>query len=116
LLGGFFAFSGVMHFKHRHAMAQYAHSKHVPAPEVMVFISGLMLAFGGFAIIANIYPLVGMWLIVFFLVPATFMMHNFWRHKDSATHMAERTNFAKNIALVGALIMIIVLSSVFLMH
>ena len=114
LLGGFFVFSGIMHFKRRAQMVQYANSKHVPASEVMVPISGIVLIAGGLAVITNTYPLLGMWLLVIFLVPATGMMHNFWRNKDTASHLIERNNFAKNTALIGALLMLIILSTVFL--
>lgn len=115
LLGGFFIFNAYVHFKNRTSLAQYAHSRGVPAAEPMVFISGIMLLFGGVAIVGNIYPLIGMWLLIGFLVPTTYMVHNFWRHKGTE-RMIEQIHFLKNCALIGALIMIITLSSVFLLR
>jgi len=97
-------------------MTHYALSKNIPAARAMVYISGVLLILAGLSIVFSIFPLVGLWLAVFFLIPTTFMMHNFWRQKDTASFLAERNNFAKNLALIGAICIIIVLTSTFLIR
>lgn len=116
LLGGFFIFSGYLHFKDVVQMTHYALSKNIPAAKVVVYISGIILMLSGLGIVFSIFPLISLWLAVLFLIPTTFMMHNFWRQKDTASFLAERNNFAKNLALIGALFIIIVLTSTFLIR
>lgn len=116
LLGGYFIFNGYLHFAKKHMMTSYAHSKGVPAAKVMVSISGVVLILGGLAVAANAYPLVGLWILISFLIPTTFMMHNFWRQKEHDARMMEQIHFAKNIALIAALLMITALTSAFLVR
>ncbi len=107
LLGGYFIYSGYNHFKHLAAMTGYATMKKVPYPKVATIITGVMLFIGGLAVIFNVYTILGMLVLVLFLVPTTFVMHQFWREKDQQTHMTERINFTKNLALIGALLLLI---------
>ena len=81
--------------------------KKVPMASVAVFLGGVMLLLGGLAIIANIFAILGMVLIVLFLIPTTVMMHQFWSEVDPGVKMNERIAFAKNVAIIGALLMMI---------
>ncbi len=105
LFGGYFVMSGIMHFMKMKDMKGYAQSKGLPMPGLSVAISGLMLLLGGVYIIFDFYFMVGGWLIVAFLVLSAFMMHNFWK-AEGAAKMGEMVNFQKNLALAGAMLMI----------
>jgi uncharacterized membrane protein YphA (DoxX/SURF4 family) len=48
-----------------------------------------------------------MCLAVLMLIPTTFMMHKFWKETDMQTRMNENINFTKNLALIGALLLLI---------
>ena len=78
LFGGYFVFSGFNHFKNSKMMAGYAGSKGVPMPTASVIFSGLLIFVGGLGVILGIYEIWSLWLIVLFLVPVTFSMHQFW--------------------------------------
>jgi putative oxidoreductase len=106
LFGGFFVFSGINHFLNRQMMAGYAGSKGVPMPEIAVLLSGLIVLVGGAMVLVGFKPHIGAWLIVLFLVPVSFMMHNFWADADPGAKMMNMTNFTKNMALLGAALMI----------
>lgn len=114
IFGGFFVYQAYNHFKNHGGLTQYAQSKKLPMASVMVYISGALMLLGGVSIVANIYPLLGMWLLVLFLVPTTFMMHAFWKETDGQARMSEMSAFLKNFALIGALCMLIALSTVIL--
>ena len=107
LLGGYFLYSGYNHFKNLAGMTGYATMKKVPMARAAVIVSGLMLSLGGLAILANRYAILGMCIIVLFLIPTTIMMHAFWKETEPNAHMMERVQFAKNIAIMGALILLI---------
>lgn len=107
ILGGYFIYNGFNHFKHVSNMTGYAAMKKVPAPKAAVIVGGAMMILGGLALILNMYPIIGMILIGLFLIPTTFMMHQFWKESDGMARMNERINFTKNLALIGALLLII---------
>jgi len=107
LLGGFFINSGFKHFSNLTMMAGYSQSKGIPSPKAAVVFSGLLLLIGGLSILLGVYPTVGTIALVLFLVPVTFMMHAFWKVKDPMARMGETVNFTKNLALLGAALMLL---------
>ena len=102
LFGGFFVYSGLNHFLQTEHMSQYAASKGVPSPHTLVRSSGGMLLTGGISVLAGVKPRQGLATLVAFLVPTTLQMHRFWEIEDPNQRMAEMSQFAKNVALIGA--------------
>ncbi|GAC1635329.1 MAG: hypothetical protein NVS9B14_12390 [Candidatus Acidiferrum sp.] len=45
-------------------------------------------------------------MLVAFLLPVTFMMHGFWKLHDSAAIHIQQAMFAKNIAMLGAALLV----------
>jgi len=109
LFGGFFAFNGIGHFLQTDSLAGYAKMKGVPAPEAAVILTGVLLLLGGLSILTGAFPRVGVALIVVFLLPTSFMMHDFWTVADPMQRTAEMVGFLKNIALAGAALMFLVI-------
>ena len=104
LFGGFFVMSGVGHFMNLQGMAGYAASKKVPMPKFSVGFSGLLLLLGGLGVLLGVYVQYTLALLVIFLVPTTFMMHAYWMDTDPGMKMGNRVNFYKNLALLGAVL------------
>lgn len=102
-----FLMSGLNHFMKLEPMAQYAQSKGVPSPQVAVIGSGVLLLLGGLSVLLGFYPAVGLILLVVFLVPTTLLMHNFWTVEDPMQRQMEMVNFLKNLALLGAALMLL---------
>jgi uncharacterized membrane protein YphA (DoxX/SURF4 family) len=65
----------------------------------------LLLLLGGLSILLGYQPTIGAILIVIFLVPVAFMMHNFWAIEDPQMKMVEMVNFMKNLALAASALM-----------
>lgn len=107
VVGLYFISGGVRHFTHLKMMAPYAGSKGVPMPNISVPASGALLIIGGASILCGFYPFYGAIAILAFLLPATFMMHNFWAVQDPAQKMNEMINFTKNWGLIGYTLMIV---------
>jgi putative oxidoreductase len=101
LLGGFFVYNGVNHFRNRRAMTAYARSKGVPLPSVAVAATGAMLLAGGASLLSGFRPKMGAALATAFLAGVSPIMHAFWREPDAQQQMAEMVNFTKNAALIG---------------
>jgi putative oxidoreductase len=49
---------------------------------------------------------VGIALLVIFLVPTAFVMHNFWAEQDPMAKANQMAHFLKNIALAAAVTML----------
>jgi uncharacterized membrane protein YphA (DoxX/SURF4 family) len=88
-------------------MSGYAKSKGAPIPKLSVGFSGLLLIVGGLSVLFDILPSVGLVALVFFLIPVTFIMHAFWKVQDPTAKMHEMVNFMKNIALLGAVLILL---------
>ena len=107
LFGGYFAYNGFNHFKMLDMMSGYAKSKGAPLPKLSVAFSGLLLIIGGLSVLFDILPSIGLVALTLFLIPVTFIMHAFWKDKDPAAKMNEMINFMKNIALLGAVLILL---------
>jgi len=105
VLGVYYLFNALNHFRSLNMMAGYAGSKGVPAPKLAVAGTGVLLLLGGLSILLGVQPTIGVILIVVFLVPVAFMMHNFWAVQDPQMKMMEMVNFMKNIALAASALM-----------
>ena len=105
LFGGYFIKSGYNHFKNLTMLTGYAKSKGVPAPKAAVFLTGIMMLLGGFGVIFGPYTQLSILILVLFMVPTTLMMHQYWKAKDPMEKMNESIGFFKNIAIIGALLM-----------
>jgi len=109
LFGGFFVLGGINHFQHLGMMAGYAGSKGVPAAKPGVMVSGLLILVGGLLVILGWHVRIGLACIVVFLLPVTFLMHNYWVETDMMQGMNQRVNFQKNVALLGAALMMLMI-------
>ena len=107
LFGGFFIVGGINHFQHLGMMSGFAASKGVPAAKGAIIFSGLLIIFGGVCVVTGWRPQVGLACIVLFLLPVTFMMHGYWSETDPMQRMSQRVHFQKNIALLGAALMML---------
>jgi len=101
IVGGYFLYNGINHLINREMLAQYAQNKGVPQAKMAVELSGLMAIAGGVSVLTGVLPKVGGGLISTFVLGVS-RMHMFWRERDPQQRMQEMVNFTKNMALVGA--------------
>lgn len=111
LFGGFFLMSGIAHLTDRGTMIQYARSKGVPAPGLAVVGTGVVLLAGAASVLFGFYPRVGLAAIAVFLVGVSPAMHDFWTLEDPQQRQSEQTQFMKNVALLGAAIALMTVST-----
>jgi putative oxidoreductase len=78
----------------------------VPMAPVLVRVAGVLAIAGSISIILGYKARLGAWLIVLFLVPVTFFMHNFWTVSDPMMRMMQQINFMKNISMLGGALLI----------
>jgi len=102
LYGGFFLLAGIDHFRRVDMMTPYAAAKRIPAPRLGVLGSGAVLVLGGLSMLLGVRPTWGVLLLTVFLVPTSFLVHNYWTIADPAARQHDAVSFKKNIALLGA--------------
>lgn len=107
IVGGYFIMNGYNHFKNLGMLTGYAQSKGVPMAKQAVLLTGLMMLLGGAGIVLGVYVKLSILLVSVFLFGVSFTMHRFWTISDQMARMGEEINFKKNIALMGAMLMIL---------
>jgi len=107
ILGLYFLRSGITHFFKVNYLAAYAGSKGVPFAKFSVIASGVLMALGGISLVGWIRPDIGIGMLLLALLPMTTMIHNFWTVTDPMQRANEEISFGKNIALIGALMLLL---------
>ena len=108
IFGGYFLYSGINHFTKEKMLTGYTKAKGVAYPRAAVLLTGIMLIVGGLGILFDYNLQASAVLLLVFMVPTTFMMHNFWKSGTDPMHkMNDQVSFMKNIALIGALLMML---------
>ena len=79
----------------------YAAQAGVPMASILVPVSGIMAFLGGLSITFGFKAKVGAWLIILFLLPVTFMMHDFWNVTDPMMRQMQQGMFMKNLSMLG---------------
>lgn len=101
LFSAIFISSGLNHLTSFGEMSEYAANKNIPLPTFSIIVSGLMLLLGGLSILLGYGVNFGAWLLILFLFPAAFMVHNFWVIQDPETRQNEQIHFFKDMSLAG---------------
>jgi uncharacterized membrane protein YphA (DoxX/SURF4 family) len=102
-----FILSGYMaHLRGREQGVAYARMYNAPAPELLVPLSGIVAILGGLSVILGAWGDVGALLIAGFLAGITPIMHAFWKETEPMTRIAQTANFQKNVALLGAALIV----------
>jgi len=104
LFSAIFIMSGFLHFSQQEI--GYAAQAGVPMAGLLVPASGVLALAGGFSILLGYRAKIGAWLLVFFLVPVTLMMHNFWAVKDPMMAQMQMAMFLKNMTMLGGALLI----------
>jgi putative oxidoreductase len=85
---------------------EYARSLGAPAPDLLVPLSGIAILAGAMMVVFGVWADLGAILIVGFLVGITPIMHAFWKIDDEQMRAIQGAMFFKNVALLGAAIII----------
>lgn len=100
LFGFLLAWMSLDHFRNTEMLSGYADAKGVPAPELGVVASGVMLLLGGLGIAVGAYPVLCAGMLAVFFVVTTPMVHDFWAVPEDQKN-DELTQFQKNVGLLG---------------
>jgi putative oxidoreductase len=109
LYSAIFIFSAPRHFTESSIQAAAAHG--VPAAGLLVPLAGIIAFLGGLFVLIGYRAREGACLLLLYLAPVTLIMHGYWFIDDPVRADLERMQFLKNLALIGAALMIACLGS-----
>jgi putative oxidoreductase len=78
----------------------------VPMAGIFVPLWGIIGFLGGLSVLIGFKARYGAWLLVIFLVPVTFMLHQFWNMEDVVDNGIQKAMFLKNLSMLGAAFLI----------
>lgn len=86
-------------------MTGYVASVHLPLPNVALACAAAVELVGGLAILVGFQTKIAAWVLFLFLIPTTFLFHNFWTMQGDA-RMNSFGHFDKNLAIMGGLLFV----------
>jgi putative oxidoreductase len=102
LFAVFFANSAYGHFKNHSMMTAYARKAGVPVSVVAGWPAGAWLAAASVSVAVGIWADLGALMIAAFVVPTTWLFHDFWEIEDPMPRQTERQSFLRNVTFLGA--------------
>jgi len=99
LISGFFKIGGYTQ------MVGYATAKGLPMANVAIACAAVLELVGGLAILAGFQTKIAAWLLFLYLIPVTFLFHNFWALQGAA-QQDNMIHFLKNVAIMGGLVIL----------
>ena len=84
----------------------FAAQQGVPLPGVLVPLAGVISLAGGLSVVLGYRARVGACLLMLFLVPVTYWMHNFWAIRDPMMAQMQFGFFMANVSRVGGALLI----------
>jgi putative oxidoreductase len=107
LLSGIFISGGAAQLIEPGGRVQKVGGAGIPQPEQAVTLNGAAMVFGGTLLALGIAPRLAALILLASLIPTTFVGHSFWAEESAAGRKAQQTQFLKNLALMGGLLMVI---------
>lgn len=108
-LGAIFLMSGLGKLADLSGTAAYMRSAHMSA--IPLFLTGAIILeiLGGLSVISGLKARWGAIALIVFLVPATFIFHNFWAYQGMDRQM-QMISFLKNVSIGGGLLYLFAMS------
>src|SRR5262245_21702586 len=88
-------------------VSQFMAAEGVPMPRLMLVGAIVFLIVGGISLIVGYKARFGAALLLVFLVLATYFFHDFWTVSDPKAQQEQMIQFMKNLALIGAMLLIV---------
>jgi putative oxidoreductase len=83
-------------------------TRHVPYATVLGWIGAAVEFVGGLALVLGAWTRCGALMLVVFTIIATLIGHRYWEITDVAARRMQQSHFAKNVTIIGGLILLFV--------
>ncbi len=110
LLAGIFIHGGYHAYTNPGHRVEQAAAIGVPEPELAVKVNGLTMVIAGIMLGLGIFPKLAAAMLFGSLIPTTIAGHPFWKAQDEVGRSQQQTQFAKNLGLMGGLLLVMAAS------
>ncbi len=107
VLAWFFISQAVAYASTWDATIQLLALRHVPAPPAMLALAIMVIGLGSISLALGYHTRYGAMLLFGFTIAASLVMHDYWNISKAIDRMADYDLFARDIAIAGALLMIV---------
>jgi putative oxidoreductase len=105
-----FVRSGLMfHIGQRQAAIGYARAYNAPAPELLVPLTGILIAAAGVLVVLGIWVDLAALVLLVNALAFAYWMHAFWKETDSQVKANQEAHFQKNLGLAGGSLILLYL-------
>ncbi|MCW2613562.1 MAG: hypothetical protein JWN08_556 [Frankiales bacterium] len=104
LLASTFVLGGASALRAPAARVELARAAGLSDPEALVRVNAAAMLAGGLALATGRLPRLSSLVLAGTLVPTTVVGHPFWSETDRTGRAAQRTQFAKNLSILGGLL------------
>jgi putative oxidoreductase len=80
--------------------------KGLPAADALLSVAVVLEIVGGASVLLGLYARLGAVALLAFMLPVTFIMHNFWTY-EGAENMNQMINFMKNVSITGGIVLVL---------
>ena len=87
-------------------VVDYMKAEGVPAPQILLAGAIVFLIVGSFSLIVGYKARFGAFLLLVFLILATYWFHDFWTFEEAEAKQQQMIAFLKNLALMGAMLFV----------
>ena len=108
LMGWIFVESGWRKLMGMDAFIASLTNRRVPYPTVLGWIGAPVEFFGGLALVLGAATRTATLLIIVFTIVATLIGRRYWEFTDAAARRMQYSHFAKNLTIIGGLILLFV--------
>jgi putative oxidoreductase len=108
LMGWIFIESGFRKLLGMDAFIASLMRRSVPASTLLGWIGAVVEFAGGAAILLGFYTRCAAIAIIVFTIIATLIGHRYWEIAEPAARRIQQSNFAKNVTIIGGLILLVV--------
>ena len=98
----------IMHF---HETLALMRSHNVPYPEFLLPGAIIVLIVGGLSVLFGYKARFGAFLLLIFLVLATYYFHNFWDMTKQEEQQQQMAHFLKNVSMMGTMLFIMAMGA-----
>ena len=105
LYGAYFLILGASYIRNTPRLMRREGLRHLPYPGIIVYICSALAILGGLGVVLGFHPSLALGAIILMLVFTSLRLHDYWNADSPETIAVEMSHFLKNIALIGAALM-----------
>lgn len=102
-----FILAGLHKFMDYQGTATYMAAKHLPVIPFFLYTAATIELFGGLCLLIGLKTRYAAALLALFLIPVSFIFHDFWNISEAAERQLQMGHFLSNLAIFGGLLYVI---------